>query len=138
MELLDRLKTISEADRKLVLDGEAVSVEEGLYTRNLTDDELLAYKETLAEKSVEQAQILDEFKTVKDSYKEKLKPIAKEISTSLQAIKFKAVDCTGRQYKLADHDEQMIYIVDQKGDVIHSRRMRPEERQYFLKPVKSA
>jgi predicted RNA-binding protein with EMAP domain len=138
MELINRLKTLSEPDRISVLESECASVEEGTYTRSLTDSELLSFKETLAEKSVEQAQILDEFKNVKDTYKQKLKPIAKEISNSLQAIKFKAIESIGRQYKLADHDEQMIYIVDTQGDVIHSRRMRPEERQYFLKPSKSA
>jgi predicted RNA-binding protein with EMAP domain len=138
MELINRLITLSEPDRISVLESECASVEEGTYTRSLTDSELLSYKETLAEKSVEQAQILEEFKNVKDTYKQKLKPISKEISNSLQAIKFKAIESIGRQYKLADHDEQMIYIVDTQGDVIHSRRMRPEERQYFLKPSKSA
>jgi phage gp29-like protein len=138
MELLERLKNLSEIDRKLVLDSEADSVEEGTYTRSLTENELLAYKETLAEESVKQSEILDEFKKVKDSYKERLKPLQRTISEALQAVKFKAIECVGRQYKIIDHEDQMVYIVDQKGDVIHSRRMRPEERQHFLKPAKSA
>lgn len=138
MDLLNRLKNLSEADIKLVLDSEADSVEEGTYVRELTPEELLAYKELFAEKSMQQAQILDELKSIKDEFKEKLKPIAKEISGALQAIKFKAVECVGRQYKVADHEGQMIYTIDQKGDVINSRRMKPEERQYFLKPAKSA
>jgi phage gp29-like protein len=138
MEFLERLRQLPEAERVLALESEADAVEEGTYTRSLTESELLAYKETLAEKSVKQSEILDEFQKVKDSYKEKLKPLARDISEALQAVKFKAVECVGRQYKLVDHDDQMVYIVDVKGDVIHSRRMRPEERQHFLKPAKSA
>jgi hypothetical protein len=138
MDLLERLKNIPESERMHILEAEAASIEEGPYTRTLTDDELLSFKESLAEKSIEQAMVLDEFKAVKDTYKERLKPISKDISVSLQALKFKAIECVGKLYKLADHEEQMIYIVDPKGDVIHSRRMKPEERQYFLRPAKIA
>lgn len=129
---IERFKKLSPDDRKLVLQSEASAIEEGRYTKPLTEQEVLAYKDQLAEKSIEQAIILDEFSTVKQEYKDKLEPIKRDIASALQAIKFKAVDQEGRLYLLQDYEAMLIHKVDENGNVIHSRQMRPEERQYFL------
>lgn len=129
---IERLKTLSESDRKAVLESEALAVEEGKYQKPLTHDEVLYYKDILAENSINQAVILDEFQQVKDSYKERLKPIKEVISESLQAIKTKSIEKEGRLYKMADFEDQMIHKVDEAGNVIHSRKMLPEERQFRI------
>ena len=115
-----------------------MSATEGRYTKPLTESEIQAYKDRLAEQSINQAIILDEFKTVKDEFKKRLKPISDEIAQSLQAIKFKAVDQEGKLFQLQDFDQNIIHEVDEFGNLILSRQMRPEERQYFLKPAKTA
>ncbi len=129
---IERLKTLSESDRKAVLESEALAVEDGKYQKPLTNDEVLYYKDVLAENSINQAVILDEFQQVKDSYKERLRPIKEVISESLQAIKTKSIEKEGRLYKMADFEEQMIHKVDELGNVIHSRKMLPEERQFRI------
>lgn len=133
---LDQLKEMSAFERKDFLETHASKVEEGRYTKPLTESEMVAYKDRLAEQSINQAIILDEFQTVKDEYKTRLEPIKKDISDALQAIKFKAVDQDGRLFLLQDFDAQMIHKVDEMGNVILSRQMRPEERQIFLNPPK--
>lgn len=138
MENLDRLKHLSPEDRKAVLESEATSIEEGRYTKPLTEAEILEYKDILAEKSIQQAIILDELAQVKDEYKDKLDPLKKDIAASLQAIKFKAIDQEGRLYLLSDYDNKMIHKVDELGNVISSRQMRPEERQFTIRAHKSA
>jgi hypothetical protein len=72
---IERIKQLSPEDRKLVLQSEASSIEEGRYTKPLTEQEILAFKDQLAEKSIQQAIILDEFSTIKQEYKDKLEPI---------------------------------------------------------------
>jgi hypothetical protein len=129
---IERLKTLSEQDRKAVLESEALAVEEGKYQKPLTNDEVLYYKDILAENSINQAVILDEFQQVKDTYKERLKPIKEVISESLEAIKTRSIEKEGRLYKLADFEDQMIHKVDESGNVIHSRKMLPEERQFRI------
>ena len=135
---IERLKNLSEDDRKSILESESIAIEEGKYTKPLTPDELSYYRELLAEKSIEQATILDELKDVKAEYKAKLEPVQLEIKRSLSAVKFKAIECEGRLYKLADFDTQMIHKVDEQGNVITSRKMLPEERQFRIQSLKAA
>lgn len=132
---IDRLKSLSELDRKAVLESEALAIEEGKYQKPLSKDEVLYYKDELAENSINQAIILDELSQVKDTYKERLRPLKERISECLSAIKTKSIEQEGRLYKLADFDDQMIHKVDELGNVIHSRKMLPEERQFRIAAV---
>lgn len=134
---IEKLKTLSDEDRKSVLESEAIAIEDGKYEKPLTADEMLYYKDELAVHSINQAVILDEFAEIKESFKEKLKPIKEKISESIQAIKYKSVQKEGRLYKLADFDDQMIHKVDSLGNVIHSRKMLPEERQFRIQALKT-
>ena len=137
----ERLKDLSPDDRKTLLEGDAIEVTEGKYVKQLTSEELAFYKDKLADRSIQQATILDELQIIKDDFKARLDPVKADIRMALQAVKFKAIEAVGRQYKLADHDEKMIYYADELGQIISSRRMLPEERQYrmsLLKEQKSA
>lgn len=137
---LNQLREMSAADRKEFLDNHSSQIEEGRYTKPLTEVEIQAYKDRLAEQSINQAIILDEFKSVKEDFKTRLKPLEKDISDALQAIKFKAVDQDGKLYSIQDFENSLIHKVDEMGNVILSRQMKPEERQFFLKTanIKSA
>lgn len=127
-----RLKSLSNEDRKLVLQSEAIAIIEGKYVKPLGMEELAYYKDMLAEKSILQATILDELKDVKDTFKARLEPVAQEIKRSLSAVKFKQIECDGLLYRMADYDEKMIHQVDENGNIISSRQMLPEERQRNL------
>ena len=132
---IEKLKNLSSEDRKCVLESEALAIEEGKYTKPLTEDEILYYKDQLAEKSIMQAMLIDEFKSIKDAYKERLKPVQADIRTALSAVKFSAIECEGKLYKLADFETQMIHKVDELGNVVTSRKMLPEERQFRLQAL---
>ena len=121
---IERLKSLSNEDRKLVLQAEALAIVEGKFVKPLGPEELAFYKDQLAEKSILQATILDELKDVKADFS--------DIKKSLSAVKFKQVECEGTLYKMADFDTKMIHQVDELGNVISSRSMMPEERQRNL------
>jgi hypothetical protein len=132
-----RLKDLPEDDRKSVLEGEAIKVEDHQqYTRPLTEDEILFYKDELSQNSIQQAIMQDEFQKQKDAFKEQITPIRKAISTALEAIRFKAITCEGKLYKLADFEKQIIHIVDEHGNVVNTRIMLPEERQFRIQALK--
>lgn len=135
---IENLKNLPAEDRRLVLESEAITVEEGKYEKPLTPDELLYYKDELATHSINQAVILDEFAEIKKTFKDKLEPIKEKISESIQAIKYKSIQKEGRLYKMADFDDQMIHKVDEAGNVIHSRKMLPEERQFRIPALKTS
>lgn len=134
---IEHLKNLTVEDRRSVLESEAIAIEEGKYEKPLTPEELLYYKDELAQSSINQAVILDEFAEIKEEYKERLKPIKEKISESIQAIKYKSIQKEGRLYKLADFDDQMIHKVDELGNIIHSRKMLPEERQFRIQALKT-
>lgn len=134
---VEHLKKLTPEDRKSVLESEAISIEDGKYEKPLTPDEILYYKDELAVHSINQAVIMDEFAEIKKDFKDRLEPIKEKISESIQAIKYKSVQREGRLYKLADFDDQMIHKVDELGNVIHSRKMLPEERQFRIQALKT-
>jgi hypothetical protein len=133
---IEKLKTMSAEDRKLVLESEAIAVEEGKYEKPLAPEELSFFKDEVAENSIKQAVILDELSDIKKKFKADLEPIAINIKTALRNIKHKSMEKDGRLYKIADFDDQMIHKVDEFGNVISSRKMLPEERQFRIQALK--
>jgi hypothetical protein len=131
---LNHLKEMSEAERRDFLANHASKVTEGTYTKPLTEEEISTYKTVLAEQSINQAILIDEFDKEKEKHKAKLKPVKQEIAMALSAIKFKAVDMNGKIYTLQDFENKLIHEVDEFGNVLLSRQPKPEERQYFLTP----
>ena len=132
------LKKLSTEDRAIVLQGEAMEVEEGVYMRPLTDAEIREHKDGLAKNSIDQAFLLDELSEIKSAFKAKLEPIKEAISFSINAIKNQAVETKGKQFKIPDYTNQMVHIVDEFGNVILSRQMYPKERQYIIQPLKAS
>lgn len=128
---IERLKTLSAADRKAVLDSEAFKTEEGLYEKPLTPEELAYAKDQVSQLCITENQIQDELKDVKKTFKSRLDPIAVEKRLHLRNIKHKSQEKSGRLYLLQDFDTEMIHKVDQDGNVIYSRKMLPEERQQW-------
>lgn len=133
-----RLKDLSEEERQSVLQGEALTVEEQAYMKPLTPEELAIKKDDLATAAILKAVIEDELAEIKSQYKEKLEPLREKVSEAIEAIKNKAVEVKGHVYKLPDYENQMIHIVDSLGQVLSSRRMLPEERQFRIQQLNKA
>lgn len=127
-----KLKELSQEDRQIVFQSEAISVEELGYTKPLSEEELTLKREELANAAILKAMIQDEFAEVKAQYKERISPLSEVVKESIQAIKNKSVEVMGKVYKFADYENQMIHVVDPLGNVLNSRRMLPEERQFRI------
>jgi hypothetical protein len=126
---IERLKSLSASDRKAVLDSEAFKTEEGKYEKPLTPEELAFFKDQVSELCINEDQINDELKDVKKTFKARLEPIVQEKRNYLRNIRFKSQEREGRLYLIQDFETEMIHKVDQDGNIIHSRKMLPEERQ---------
>lgn len=134
-----KLKDLSEDERLTVLLGEAITTEEQVYMKPLSADELSIKKDELANAAILKAVIEDELAEIKSQYKDKIEPLRNIVSESILAIKNKAVEVKGTVYKLADYENQLIHIVDPLGNVLSSRRMLPEERQFRINtPIQKA
>jgi hypothetical protein len=133
---LDYIRKLSPAERKELLSANAMGIEETTYTRPLSEEEIVYWKDQLTENSIRQSELLEERKNEAKAFSDKLKPIQTNISKALKATKYKAIDCKGILYHLDDQDEQMITTLDADGNVINKRRMLPNERQTRLKTLK--
>jgi len=127
---IQRLKELSHEDRISVLQGEALKMEEQVYARFLEDAEISGHKDDLAQTSIMIAVLEDELRDIKATYKDKLEPLRLNLKTSLEAIKTRSVQETGIVYLVPDFDEKKVHVVTGKGDVLYTRPMKPEERQY--------
>lgn len=132
-----KLKDLAEDDRKLVLESESISIEELGYTKRLSEEELQIKREDLANAAIKKAMIEDEFAEIKAQFKDRLEPVNIVLKESIEAVKNRSVSIMGKVYKLADYDNQMIHVVDPFGNVISSRRMLPEERQFRIQTAKA-
>lgn len=135
---IEHLKKLSPNDRREILAADAVEIlEKTRYTKPLTDEEVTFYKGELSDNSVLQSEILQEKKDVIATFKSKLAPVQEKIGEALKAVKYKAIDCEGTIYKIADFDEQKITTIDEHGNLISSRPMLPSERQFRIQAVKA-
>lgn len=115
-----------------LLEDNCDAKEDGAYTRSLDEDEVALYKDHLSQAMVELNRYKEELDVIKESYKEKMKPLQLEVQDCLQSIKTRTIEQSGVLYLIADHDEGMMGYYDEKGELVNSRRLRPEEKQDTL------
>lgn len=130
------LKKMSASERAAIFEGEEFTEE--VYMQPVDDNVVDEHKTNLAQASLKQRAILEEKKEAMDGFKERLKPLVEEIGQCLDVIKARAIEVTGKIYKIADFDNQMIHNVDPQGNVLGSRRMKPEERQLSITSLKAS
>lgn len=116
-------------DRLVLLQENATKVEQTTYQKSLTQDELSARREDLADNCIKLNQIEDELKEIKDEFKSKTDPLKSTNKTLLTEIKTKQSTVDGTLFHLANHEDGMMETYDQYGYLISSRRLRPEEKQ---------
>lgn len=129
---INKLKDLSNEERQMVFESEAIGQEEASYMKPLSAEELAAERQRFADLAIQKAEIDDEFDKVKEDFKAKLKPLQLQISEALGNIKARGIWSKGLCYKIADYDNKLIHIVDDDGLLINSRMMRPDERQFRL------
>lgn len=125
-----RLKDLPADQRTAILEGERW--EEQVYMKPLDEGELAGKHEELAQACIKKSSIEAEKKETMKEFKDRIDPLSREIVKTVEAIKNRAIEVTGRLYSISDFDNQMIHTLDEGGHVLASRRMKPEERQLSI------
>jgi len=128
---------VPEEKRAQMLSDNADSIEEIGYMKQFTDEEILSMKDDLAEVSININEIDIEKKEVAAEFKHKLEPLTDQKKEILTKIKNKAEFVKEECYKFTDFDNQMVTYYNNLGQVVESRRMRPDERQLKIFTLKS-
>jgi hypothetical protein len=134
---IDYIQKLPPAERRELLRGDAIEIrEKEKYTKPLTEEEVTFYKSELTDNCILQAMILEEKKLAVAAFKDRLEPVEKKITTALKAAQYRAIDCEGTLYMLADYDQKMMHTVDEDGNLVNSRQMLPKERQLRIAALK--
>jgi hypothetical protein len=108
------------------------------YYKQLTQEEMDQRRETLADNSIKHFELSEELKEVKSDFKEKMEPLIRDNHRLMQEIKTGQAEVEGEIFFVPDHDASMMETFNSDGELIASRRLKPEEKQQrisFLKPA---
>lgn len=113
-------------------------VESGRYMRVLTADELSVKREELSTTIIEQFKIQEEFDNIKEDFKERLGPLSKEAKRLAATINSGQEECDGATFKYIDRETGYVGFYDERGNLVNSRRIHPEERQGSILEIRRA
>ena len=130
-------QNVPEEEREQMLRDNADSSEEIGYMKPFTEEEILSMMDDLAEISIEINDIEIEKKATASEFKHKLEPLTDQKKETLKSIKNKAKFVKELCYKMIDQDEQMVTYYNSIGEIVESRRIRPDEKQLKIFTLKS-
>jgi hypothetical protein len=119
-------------ERLIMLKNNADKIEETTYDRELTLEELDAKREAFVDNSIKVSQLEDDLDGIKKSFKSQIDPIKLLNKTLQHEVKTKKSTVKGVLFHMAHHDEGMMEFYDENGELISTRRLRPEEKQARL------
>lgn len=126
---------LSPEERLNALRNNADRIENTTYDKELTQEELDAKREQFVDNSIEVSKLEDELNEKKKEYKNKIEPI-KLINRGLQReVKTKKKEVKGQIFHMANHVDSMMESYDESGEMIASRRLRPDEKQVRMQVV---
>jgi len=120
---------LTPKERLSILQENAAKIEQTIYQKSLSQDELGARREDLADNCIRLNKFEDELKEVKDDFKFKMDPLKVHNKRLLTEIKTKQTEVDGTLFHMANHEDGMMETYDNEGFLIASRRLRPEEKQ---------
>lgn len=121
-------KNMTQQERLQMLQDNCHDSETGTYTRLLTDEDIAIRKDTLAENYNKVGVLNAELALVKAEYKGKIEPLQREMAIAADEIKSRVTEQSGTLYAFKDEEGGMMGYYDENGDLVNSRRLRPEEK----------
>jgi gas vesicle protein len=129
---------VSPETRKQLLQQNADSIEQTEYSKPLSNEELDIKREQLTENAIRLSEYEDEKKEAMAEFKHKMDPLARENKQLLTEIKTRQAKVHGALYHMANHEDGMMETYDDNGELIASRRLRPDEKRQNLFAIPKA
>ncbi len=129
---------ISEQERVQIMRNHADHIEETSYEKELTPEELDAKREEFVDNSIKVSTLEDELNEVKATYKGKIEPVKLHNKILQQEVKTKKQKVKGTLFHMANQELGYMETYEESGEMISSRRLRPDEKQARLFVAKPA
>lgn len=124
--------------RLQMLQENAAKVEQRIYQKPLTEDEVTARREKHTDNAIAFGDLEDAKKEALADFKAKMDPIKVESKQLLWEIRTKQAKVDGIVYMIPDFESKMMDTYDSEGELIESRRLRPDEKQGLVSQMKKA
>lgn len=111
------------------LKANADRIEKQTFMRKLMDPEYEKVVQDFARVATDIKVLEEEFKAVKDDFKDRLKPLQQQFQYHLSVVRTHQIQVTEEVYLIADHESGMMETYSKDGELILSRRLTPEEKQ---------
>lgn len=122
--------------RLRLLQDNCDSHDETTYYRDLTPEEMDVRREQLSDNLIKLSEYEDNLTEIKDEFKEKMNPLKVSNKVILTEVKTRKAEIHGTVFNIADHDNGIMESYDETGEFISSRRLRPDEKQKQLFPLR--
>lgn len=125
-------KFMPDADHKerlQTLEHTAESIRNEEYYADLTQEVLDRKREEFSLNAIELNKIEEKKKTAVDGFKEQMKPLNLIYNELLEQITIGKERKEGKLYDIIDAENSMMLTYDEFGDLVVTRRLRPEEKK---------
>jgi len=121
------LQNVGAKEREETLESSADKIENFSYTKPFTPDQISVFKDELSTTMLNYNALEDELNTIKDSFKQRMKPLKDETKLLLTNIKNKAEFVNERCFIITEGDEVGYYNAE--GELVYQRPILPGEKQ---------
>lgn len=123
---------VSQEERINIMRNNADKIDETTYDKELTQDAVDIKRETLVDNLIaisSHEEVLDSAKAV---FKQLANPLKEKNAVLQREVKYKREVVKGVLFHMANHDEGVMEVFDQEGELVSSRRLLPTERRQTI------
>lgn len=120
---------LSPEERLNVMRNNADEVENTDYEKELSEEELTVKKDQFLKNDIALANLEDELADKKKEIKSKIDPLKLKNKALRYEVKTGKKKVKGNLYHMADHVNSKMETYDETGELITSRRLRPDEKE---------
>lgn len=122
-----------ENEREAMLEANCIRPEEKTIQKYFTPDEMIQMRADYSMNAIVIRKATEKLNQAKDLWKVETKPQLDENEYLINNIRHGFQEVDMQVYLFADFEAGMVGYYDNTGTLIESRRMRPEERQMYIK-----
>lgn len=131
-------ESMSANERETILSQHAHTVEDTYYYLPLSEDELISRKDDFFKNADTVNSLENRLKDISATIKDELKLVKGKNVNLLREIRTGQKEVKGKLYHIANFDTSMMETFTAAGELIGSRRLRPDEKQQNVFQIPAA
>lgn len=123
---------VTPEERINIMRNNADKIEETTFEKELTTDQVDIKREQLVDNLIAISGHEDKLNEAKAIFKQEADPLKRENLKLQKEVKYKRSEVEGTLFHMANHDDGMMEVYDQAGELVSSRRLLPTERRQTI------